>query len=107
MAENGTQRLYISGPMTGYPDANYPAFHAAEAHLTARGYAVLNPARHGHRPTWTWQDYMRYAAKDIADADGVALLRGWWASRGAKVEVDLAIGLGLTVMPLDEWASIA
>ena len=37
-------RVYISGPMTGVPDLNRPAFDAAEKRLTAQGHFVINPA---------------------------------------------------------------
>ncbi len=36
-------RLYLSGPMTGCPDLNRPAFDAAEKRLTAQGHFVINP----------------------------------------------------------------
>lgn len=38
-------RVYISGPMTGKPDHNRPAFDAAEKRLTAQGHFVINPHR--------------------------------------------------------------
>ena len=43
-------RIYIAGPMTGLPDSNYPAFHAAEARLQALGHEPHNPARNPGRP---------------------------------------------------------
>ena len=36
-------RVYCSGPMTGKPDLNRPAFDAAEKRLTAQGHFVINP----------------------------------------------------------------
>lgn len=38
-------RIYLSGPMTGLPDLNRPAFDAATARLTAQGHFVINPHR--------------------------------------------------------------
>jgi hypothetical protein len=38
-------RAYIAGPMTGLPEFNFPAFHAAAASLRARGFEVENPAQ--------------------------------------------------------------
>lgn len=37
-------RVYISGPMTGLPDSNIPAFNAAAERLWAEGHFVINPA---------------------------------------------------------------
>jgi len=40
-------RVYCSGPMTGHPDLNRPAFFAAEKRLTAQGHFVINLHRIG------------------------------------------------------------
>lgn len=102
-------KVYISGPMTGLPDYNYPAFHAAATALREAGHDVLNPAEVDalHNPTpgthQSWQWYMRHAIRMVADADGVALLPGWQGSRGATVERYVAASLALPVLPLEEW----
>lgn len=93
--------VYISGPMTGYPEFNYPAFLDAERELMALGHSILNPARHPKQATWA--DYMRLDTADVVRAEGVAVLPGWEASRGARLEVDIAHALGMTVLPIDHW----
>lgn len=102
--------LYVAAPMSGYPEFNYPAFDAAETWLLDKGYRVLNPVRsEDHNPTpgvpqaWDW--YMRHALRMVLDADGLALLPGWEASRGAQLEVSVAHALHLRVMPIDRWLS--
>lgn len=94
-------KVYISGPMTGYPGYNYPAFHAAENELRSRGYDTLNPARHPAQESWV--DYLRLDLVDVLAADGLALLPGWEASRGAQLEVHVAHALGMRVLPLNAW----
>lgn len=97
-------RVYVAGPMTGYPDFNYPAFFAAERALRNLGYDPINPARtEGREGCKTWLDFMRAALRDIADADAIATLPGWWDSRGASCEYRIGNDLGLPVFSLDEW----
>ena len=38
------KRIYLSGPMSGLPELNFPAFHAEAARLRALGFEVVNPA---------------------------------------------------------------
>lgn len=38
------KRIYLSGPMTGLPELNFPAFAAMTANLRADGHTVTNPA---------------------------------------------------------------
>lgn len=96
-------KLYIAGPMTGLPEFNYPAFAHAEQRLQQAGFETLNPARRPADPSWTWVDYMRPALRDVTEADGLALLPGWQESRGAKLEVDVALALDLICWSLAEW----
>lgn len=100
--------VYLSGPMTGHPDHNYPAFNAAEAQWAARGWEVRNPARNfGGDVTRTREEYMRLDFEHLLAVDAIALLPGWETSHGAKAEVIVAKELGLdlfdavTALPVD------
>jgi hypothetical protein len=94
--------VYVAGPMTGLPEFNFPAFHAAAGQLRARGLAVENPAENPAPSCGSWLAYMRMAVQQVSKVDGLILLPGWEKSRGARVEFNLAVGLGLSVMTLDE-----
>lgn len=96
-------KLYISGPMAGYPNHNFPAFNVAESDLVAAGYEVLNPVNNGLPQGLPDQTYMRADLKMVLDADGVAVLPGWEASWGAGIEVDLAHRLSIRVLPITLW----
>lgn len=92
---------YLSGPMTGLPDFNRPAFHAAAATLRAQGHVVINPAEVDLGPDATWADYMRIHLAEIARrVTQVFVLPGWESSRGAQLEVHVARALGLPVVPV-------
>jgi hypothetical protein len=93
----GPYVVYISGPMTGLPEYNYPAFNAAAAALRAAGYAVENPAENPEPPCKSWQGYMRSAIVQVTRAHALYLLAGWQRSRGARLEVQIALELELTI----------
>lgn len=91
------KRIYISGPMTGLPDNNYPAFHAAAKKLRAMGYDVVNPAENGLPKDTTWQAHMRADIMAMMTCNEVVCLPEWSDSRGAIIEVQLAISVGIKV----------
>lgn len=89
--------IYLSGPMTGLPDYNRPAFHAAEDRLRADGCEVLNPARTQGAPDWNWHDWMRAAIALQVRADVIHMLPGWSQSSGARAEHMIAGWIGQRV----------
>jgi hypothetical protein len=93
---------YISGPMTGLPELNFPAFNAAAVSLRARGWEVVNPAELDAQDTEprTWEEYMRRDIVELMRCTHIALLPGWQRSRGASIEARLAADLGITRIDL-------
>ena len=103
-------RIYISGPMTGLPDNNFPAFHRAAAALRARGHEVVNPAEIdpgvsvdvvGKKAFWS--ACMRADIRALCDCDALALLPGWMDSKGAHLELHLAHRLGMRIGTVAEF----
>ena len=94
------KKLYLSGPMTGYAECNYPAFDGAAMLLREAGFDVVNPTEqdnHGH-----YTDILREDIRALLDCDGVALLPMWWESNGSRAEVHIA---GLLKMPVHELST--
>lgn len=96
------RKIYISGPMTGIEPSEYRRrFREAEAILRRHGYGVINPCR-VWVCRWTWLfrlmnvllgkrlTYAVILAYDLillmTRADGIVMLPGWQASRGAQIE---------------------
>jgi len=92
--------VYISGPMTGLPDLNHPAFLRLEKIWRKWGWTVANPVTinpaNAHsdltpeevRAVCIWTDL-----EAVRDTDALVLMRGWERSIGARAEVYLARSL--------------
>lgn len=102
-------RVYISGPMSGYPDYNRTAFSSGYTTLLRLGHEPVSPAQPPGdcAAVLSWETYMRSALTDLVTCESVALLPGWEASRGARLEVHVAHGLGMTTLPIDQWEPTA
>ncbi|MBC2692604.1 DUF4406 domain-containing protein [Pseudomonas sp. MBT-1] len=96
--------IYLSGPMTGLVDLNFPAFHAMAARLRAAGHAVINPAEIDH-PTKDWSDCLRRDIVALMECYTLATLSGWEHSKGARLEVIIAERLGMTVVSAHDLLS--
>lgn len=99
--EKKSLRVYISGPMTGYPDDNRPAFDFARDILLIAGYEVVSPADILRGETHPYEVYLREDIRELIDCDRVYTLDGWENSRGAKLEVSIAYALNITVLPFN------
>ncbi len=96
------QTIYIAGPMRGYPEYNFEAFHAADLYLQSLGWDTINPAQvdinNGFDPktpqyTLIGKDLEDFIIRDIhlvLSADAVAILPGWEKSKGVAVEIAIA-----------------
>jgi hypothetical protein len=90
-------RVYLAGPMSGYKNWNYPAFHAAAKELRRRGIAVFSPAEFNDDTTMSWEVYLRRELRALTRCKAVYVLPGWRNSRGARLEVRVAKALGMPV----------
>jgi hypothetical protein len=104
-------KMYVAGPMTGFPQFNFPAFQEAAETLRSQGVEVVSPHELDDAETvdWalnstngamgtgsphgqTWGDFLARDVKIVADqCDAVAVLPGWERSKGAKLEVIVAL----------------
>lgn len=110
-------RLYISGPVTGIPKDNRPAFHEAQKELEARGYMTNIP--HNFIASGTLhEEAMVISIHKLTERNyfvegalgrwkaayrGVALLPGWEQSEGARLEKLVAEACGIPCKTVAEW----
>ncbi len=82
---------YISGPMRGYADFNYPAFNLAAKLWREKGFIIHNPAENFSGIQYlALADYLRRDLMMVIDSDFIVMLPSWEASQGAYLEFVLA-----------------
>lgn len=106
-------KAYLAGPMTGYPQFNFPAFFDAAAKLRASGWEIVSPAEIDNEDDKgaalkskdgdardvvamnhkTWGDFLARDVKLIADSGitAIVFLPGWTDSRGARLEATVGL----------------
>jgi hypothetical protein len=92
-----TEAIYISGPMTGLPELNFPAFAAATQELRGQGVNVINPAEHDEIPDMPWSFYLRKDIRLLMNCNAIHMLDGWTKSKGARLERHIAVEMGFAV----------
>lgn len=97
-------KLYLAGPMRGKPKFNFPAFAEAAGKLRALEHEIISPHEldleaglDGNAEERPFVEYMRRDLPALLACEGVALLPGWSASRGARLEVCVAQACDLPV----------
>lgn len=87
------KRVYISGPMTGIPEYNAPAFQMAANQLQASGLTPILPVPFVDGKSY--EEYLRDDLKLLLDCDGIYMLPSWQESKGAKIEHMVALACGI------------
>lgn len=93
---------YLAGPMTGIEAFNFPAFVTAARELTDLGLRSIRHTAQGTPPDLDeaepWGNYLRVALRKMLGCDAVVVLPGWRESKGARLEVHVALELGMPVV---------
>jgi hypothetical protein len=105
------KKIYIAGPMTGYPEFNFPAFFAAEAQLKETGWRVFNPAAKDQEVDldseavktgdaklavekgFDFREAYLWDVTRIIEGDAIYMLKGWQFSPGAVGEHAVAVAM--------------
>lgn len=97
-------RLYLSGPMTGWPNLNREAFAKAAKALRKKGYRVINPPElDKNNPQRSWEGCLRRDITELMKCDKIATLPKWTKSRGATLEVYIGKALKYKIQRLQRY----
>lgn len=115
------RKAYVSGPMRGHPQFNFPAFDAVREHLEkfycvhafspadndrvvwpecerASGFATGEAGLDDGRPSaYSFRSLLVWDIWAIGQSDAIVLLPGWEDSTGVAIELAAARALGLEV----------
>jgi len=106
-------KIYIAGPMSGYPEFNFPAFFAAAEYAKTLGFdTVFNPASKDNEANvtadasfstgddqklmqsgWDFRAAYLWDVTKVIEADAIYMLPGWEKSAGARGEHAVAISI--------------
>ena len=92
-------KTYISGPISGrtFQEAQ-EHFRVAELNLIHQKIEVVNPMALPHEHGGTWKEYMKEDISALMECDSIYMLKGWEDSAGARLEFQIAIGLGYEIL---------
>jgi hypothetical protein len=95
-----TERIYLSGPISGIKNNNREEFEKAQIKLEKEGFIVSNPlvicqSLGNDAP---YGEYMCYDIRALTYCDSIYMLPGWKQSRGAMMEHMIALMIGLKVI---------
>lgn len=104
--------IYIAGPMSGYPQFNFPAFFEAEDKFKTLGYEVHNPANKDGEAGileldasktgddkalmdtgWSFEDAFLWDITKVIQSRAIYMLKGWEQSMGAAAEHAVAVSM--------------
>ncbi len=92
-------RCYIAGQITGLDEKEYILnFAEAKREVKWRGYDPVSPLDLFHKKDSTWEDYLKKDIASLLYCEAVYALRNWQQSKGAKIEVSLAMQLNIPII---------
>jgi len=103
MSESKVKTVYLSGPISGLPtEVAKENFANAKAICEREGWRVINPMELPDDHDKSWLSYMRECIKELVHCDAIVMMPGAMFSKGAMLENNIAISLGLEIATLPE-----
>jgi hypothetical protein len=93
-------KTYISGSISGRPlEEAESQFIYAEFYLeNIKQVEFVNPMKLPHEHGGTWKEYMKEDIVSLMECDSIYMLKGWEDSAGARLEFQIAVGLGYEIL---------
>lgn len=93
------KKVYIAGKIGDLPKEEYELnFSLGKKEVIEMGFLAVSPCDLPHNHKRNWSSYMKEDINALMDCDSVYVLRNWRTSPGARVEVNLAVELGIDII---------
>jgi len=93
------KKCYIAGKIGDLPIEIYARlFKDGAKEVEQMGFEALSPIDLPHNHDKTWRSYMIEDLRLMVGCDAVYALKNWTHSPGARIEVGLAVQLGIEII---------
>lgn len=97
-------KIYLSGGISKIPDYETVFYQAGKnlkfyglrtrkGHISGRFIEIINPVKLPHNHDHTYWSYMRECVRSLTYCKVIYMLKGWWKSKGARIEMIIALML--------------
>lgn len=101
-------KIYISGGISKVPDyetvfyqagknLKYNGLKTRKGHIPSKSIEIINPVKLPHDHDHTYWSYMRECVRALTGCKIIYMLKGWWKSKGARIELIIALLLNISV----------
>ena len=99
------KKVFLSGPMTGYPGYNFQRFNLAEKQLADAGIECVNPVNickkykkeHVLADKAVFDKMITEQQEAERKCDAILLLDGWQMSKGVRLELKTALEMDMQI----------
>lgn len=96
------KKVYLSGPITGVRNYKGLFLFVEELVKLCNAFRIFNPASQ-IPDSLDYEQAMKRCVAALAEYEAIVMLPGWHASKGARLEHDIALSCGMDVIDLTDY----
>ena len=96
------KKVYLSGPITGKKNYKGLFLFVEELVKLCNAFRIFNPASQ-IPDSLDHEQAMKRCVAALAEYEAIVMLPGWHASKGARLEHDIALSCGMDVIDLTDY----